>query len=131
MEARELRIGNWVFDSNNSIEREIQNIFTPQELWEIEELKAMQPIPLTEEWLLKFGFESYSTHVNYNELQIKNKKPNKHIVVRLGIQNKYFSVFNHSECDFTELQFIRQLDFVHQLQNLYFALTGEELTINE
>jgi hypothetical protein len=88
---------------------------------------CFEPIKLTEEWLIKFGFESYSTHVNYNELQIKNKKPNKHIVVRLGIQNKYFSVFNHSECDFTELQFIRQLDFVHQLQNLYFALTGEEL----
>lgn len=77
-------------------------------------LKDLQPIPLTEEWLLRFGFEKS----------------------RLG----YFTVFcgNNvmSVCcfdDFSRVQIVTQtvstINHVHQLQNLYFALTGEELTL--
>ena len=76
-----------------------------------------EPIPLTDEWLLKFGFE---------KLDIDLYK----------IDNEYFILF------FNETYYIADEDwqnkkriigkgliYVHQLQNLYFALTGEELTI--
>ena len=53
------------------------------------------------------------------------------MVIRYGLQRDYFNIFNHSECDFTEMQYLTEVKFVHQLQNLYFALTGEELTIKE
>jgi len=70
---------------------------------------GIKPIPLTEEWLLKFGFESY--YKNGSEYQDKNM----YLVKNGDIwQNLKIGV---------------NLEHVHQLQNLYFALTGEELTI--
>ena len=76
-----------------------------------------QPIPLTEEWLLKFGF----VDKNYT-LELKAKR--KTIVfnwfskvVSTGKRSGYYS------------RKYRHIKYVHQLQNLYFALTGEELEV--
>lgn len=72
------------------------------------EYEKIQPIPLTEEIILKFGFE----------------KKGDFWFVKSGIKienrNNGFSYFRY-------LNEIKILS-VHQLQNLYFALTGEELT---
>jgi hypothetical protein len=154
MKATELRIGNWVEDHSEDggivqvkeighlLDKKLISIgfiipsggYSQTSLEEgdgfdeLEEDKMIQPIPLTEEWLVKFGFEEYSKHINGDfELCIKSDKPSQHIVVR--VYRGGFSVFNHSECDFTQIQFINRVKHVHQLQNLYFALTGEELTI--
>jgi hypothetical protein len=125
IQASELRIGNYVIEKGRrpftiSIEKicDFGNGFY-----------KFEPVPLTEEWLIKFGFVAYAKHCNYTELCIKSDNPSKHIVVRIGLQIKYFTVFNHSECDFTEMQYLTTLHYVHQLQNLYFALTQKELTI--
>jgi hypothetical protein len=75
--------------------------------------KNFKPIPLTEEWLLNFGFESDEIEWWNGILSIGICKeglrylPTEQINVRVGI------VLQH----------------VHQLQNLYFALTNEELTL--
>ena len=73
-----------------------------------------KPIPITEEWLLKFGFVQsqdidtiFGLKLNdfwyINEFQIRNN-------------------FNSILLDF-------ELKYVHQLQNLYFALTGTHLKL--
>lgn len=72
----------------------------------------LEGIPLTEEWLLKFGFQkkdlgNFEHHFNGFPLQ-KNQEC-----------FLYFT-FNHR---------YRDVKYVHQLQNLYFALTGEELKL--
>ena len=72
---------------------------------------AAKPIPLTEEWLLKFGF------VNGEK---NNFSFTKHVDLR---------IFGH-ESDYNGL-WIGKIEHVHQLQNIYFALTGEELTIKD
>lgn len=145
MKASELRLGNYIQVNNGSNYTGIGTVATMSNtgeendvayydnngLYEYTDLRLFQPVPLTEEWLIKFGFEAYSTHVNYIELQIKSNKPSNHVVIRYGLQRDYFNIFNHSECDFTEMQYLTEVKFVHQLQNLYFALTGEELTIKE
>jgi len=78
----------------------------------------IEPITLTEEWLLKFGFERNT---------INNKK---FIYYFFGYGYFYFdnNVFsmNFSSQD----DVVINIKYVHQLQNLFFALTGEELTIN-
>lgn len=73
-------------------------------------IDTLRPIPLTAEWIEKFGFD---------------KLPN---------QNKYdmdkfwaCKLRNGNEWHFEDLECI--VKYVHQLQNLYFALTGEELAI--
>ena len=77
-----------------------------------------EPIPLTEEWLVKFGFE-------------KSKQPNGTIFY--GQRSVFFRITKHPNRDdifhLFGYEFTVVLEYVHQLQNLYFALTGEELTI--
>ena len=116
MEARELRIGNYiingigeVFEANGET---INSFRVGQSL-----LGIFKPIPLTEEWLIKFGFIQYGDEGEY----FKHKKLFAFEFLNQGIEFKvYFSdvVFTH-------------VKHVHQLQNLYFSLTGKELTIKE
>ena len=81
----------------------------------------VKPIPLTEELLLKCGFRgSYS-----NELYINIKKGTN--LYSLGynfIENRCYL-----DVDFTFIDLDNEIKYLHQLQNLYFVLTGEELKI--
>lgn len=79
----------------------------------------VSPIPLTEEWMLKFGFEnSYRSDFTVTMQHATNDKFGIKINVSTGMSLVYLGI-------------PIRIEFVHQLQNLYFALTGEELTIKE
>jgi hypothetical protein len=113
----ELRIGN-LLDVDGKFWAVGDIVTNPFELFFIENndynhsLNA-KPIPLTEEWLLKFGFK-------YNEDSQENEVYKNGIILLLLRRNPI---------RFTLLTtvFSIKLQYVHQLQNLYFALTGEEL----
>ncbi|AGO47465.1 hypothetical protein Phi19:3_gp061 [Cellulophaga phage phi19:3] len=79
----------------------------------------LQPIPLTEEWLLKFGF-------------VKNDWTDGGTIIYYGWQNGAVLLETDSNSSFFILdgkhEEFNNIKHVHQLQNLYFALTGEELT---
>jgi hypothetical protein len=124
MKATELRIGNLV---NYKIVDELderKEWFEPCEIDAVD-LQVIdsyyQPIPLTEEWLLRFGFEDKKTCFNLSKRE------------ELGHD---FGDFAVSKYDDTQMKVWRgdrsiggcHIQHVHQLQNLYFALTGEELT---
>jgi len=119
MEARELRIGNNL--NYDTAEGDIlPTVIDWQDIkWATEDLKGFNlvhsPIPITEEWLLRFGFDN----IGVKEL------PNKS---HLQITNNFIGsvIFNPLKTDFIELT--EHVQYIHQLQNLYFALTGEELT---
>ena len=67
----------------------------------------IQPIPLTDEWLVKFGFEKDGTWFTKSGFGIS--------IDNLKWQMKgYIATFD-------------KCLYVHQLQNLYFALTGQDL----
>lgn len=74
------------------------------------------PIPLTEEWLFTLGFDK--------------KQHNMGICYTLGDFEVYISK-THGFCINYNGVFIKSTFYVHSLQNLYFALTGEELTIKQ
>ena len=121
MEAKELRIGNWIkCTKNNCLNKKGDFIIDEYEMVKILEhgQQFLEPIPLTYEWLLKFGFEWCNEYDSY-----KKEAEEKTYYVTLW------------RSGFIEL-FIKENNFcsgtipfkhVHQLQNLYFALTGEEL----
>lgn len=73
-------------------------------------IKFINPIPLTEEWLVKFGFNNKG-----NKYTIDNSRIICHLKIDIKVSGSKYRL-NH-------------IKNVHQLQNLYFALTGEELTI--
>lgn len=123
MKANELRIGNLV---NYRIIDEIDERKEWLEVSEIDydDLRILgikdemnndyQPIPLTEEWLLKFSFDNLGTFgFARGDFKLEFTK----------------NIITKQDCNFIfwiNLRIIR-LYSVHQLQNLYFALIGEEL----
>jgi hypothetical protein len=127
MKANELRIGNLInikciarqcLDAD--FEEQECNIYNIKGILEGNNDFLYEPIPLTEEWLLKFGFE-----VNRQTKEDNN-------IWRCSCTEGYFEVEQiigfflwDNHCYGTEIK------YVYQLQNLYFALTGEELQLKD
>ena len=122
MKAQDLRIGNNIFHRNKAITVNWQEL-----KWIQEENNNFQPIPLTEEILLKFGFSTTDYKKGYIGIDHKAGGIITDFVLTyplvIGEFQKHF-IWEHSKFKYNELK------YVHQLQNLYFALTNEELTIN-
>ena len=139
MKANELRIGNLVVFSDD------QTLFTVGEIQETGlvvqnqdettwiELVEFEPIPITEEWLKRMGFDlRFDFDKDYG---IYYKKLREDTEDMLTMRPYYMGGFlwGHSENpeEFPiEMGSPIGIEFVHQLQNLFFALTGEELTTN-
>lgn len=88
-------------------------------------LHALMPIPLTEEWLAKFGFKRHDEEDCNGYLAYRPSTA--HFSVRLFINYTGHVCAHYSGTAIST----NHPQYVHQLQNLYFALTGEELTIKE
>jgi hypothetical protein len=76
-------------------------------------LKYINPIQITEEWLLQLGFY-------------------KNIDTGLFEKSGYQIDLTVLKCHFYLPDFgdwYKEIEFIHELQNLYFALTGEELEL--
>jgi hypothetical protein len=119
IQAQELRIGNWVFANMGG-----EYIQVDLESFEMiaDDFGGFEPIPLTPEILEKCGFDKL------RRLYLKSKwydYPENNKPKLTAINNNEFEISRsglgsfHPECR-----------YLHQLQNLYFALTGEELTID-
>lgn len=87
----------------------------------------IQPVNLTEEWLLKFGFLAMQFD-NEDDWFVK------------GSGRKVFKISTangEKECDIwiplyqsgigKDFAYLTDIEYVHQIQNLYFNLIGEEL----
>ena len=125
MEAKELRIGNYYIDIDDKLTE-----LSGYELYEMtikENTESLgetefRPIPLTEEWLVKFGFY-YGDSVDYGYLWLKCKMGE--FYVRPSYLGGFYWGFDYNN----EINGQNNIKHVHQLQNLYFALTNEELKL--
>jgi len=141
MKVTELRIGNYAFDSdrNDPYFYQIVRIETKEYTeWNsgdkfnvIGKIEGSEngyyemnpsPIPLTEEWLERFGFEKTYSELSYCEYDLGK------IGVEINSDKLTVSYNYGSDVEWVNFNHIKH---VHQLQNLYHALTGEELTIKE
>jgi hypothetical protein len=84
------------------------------------ELTELNPIPLTEEWLTKFGFEKDKRSADYVQVYYFGENP---------VTNDWMISLKNTGKGFFYRNSHFSVNYVHQLQNLYFALTKEELTI--
>lgn len=129
MTAKELRIGNWIKTPNQDVFRidlfdyvsngigkfgEIHSKDTHPLTWYLQDLA---PIPLTTEWLERMGFENmgdeWMLYQNENTFIIEEKHGG---YVYTGGEGVEFSKVFH---------------YVHQLQNLFYALKFEELELDK
>jgi hypothetical protein len=145
----ELRIGNIVWETSmanpstddmdeivvgavngvyNTIYDDQDNIYSKEYIY---------PIPLTPEWLERLGFvlvnDNWTAFVGVVTPVALYRKRRKYIDFDIAVNktantiNRLYKV-NNDEYGFLDGPTIES---VHQLQNLYFALTREELTIKE
>lgn len=131
MKAPELRIGNlieaispssWLYHAGQIQVEEITQFGVNLSSGDhtVYEWDNIRPIPLTEEWLTQFAFEKdedgfFILEIGRKSFSISPNEDN-HVVYRHDIGLSYTSIHNG-------------LEYVHQLQNLYYALTGEELQL--
>ena len=109
--ANELRIGNLV-----NFEGDIMSVTSGDIHYFDENLDSFSPIPLTPEILEKAGFKHLTDGVYELATETLSICYDEH-----GIDIAF-----KDDMIATDLDHIKSL---HQLQNLYFALTGEELPI--
>lgn len=131
MKASELRIGVYVMLIKSGLYGMITGILKSSmhksytietDCFGLNSLDSFEGIPLTEEWLLKFGFEdtSYADFI---------KKFNDHEYIRVSFKDYAHTTLACKPIEVSDFDLKLECKYVHQLQNLYFALTGEELTI--
>ena len=108
MKANELRLGNLFIEEHSGKIIEVigleKNRITFSGVF-LDKWQA-KPIPLTEEWLLKFGFE-------------KKTRSFVKCIISIKCQSRFFYYIPTS----------LEIKHVHQLQNLFYCLCGEELKI--
>jgi hypothetical protein len=109
--AADLRIGNLVQVGNEIEKLELVDF---ADMYENSTLIHYHPIPLTEEWLLKLGFQKL--YDNYYLLYVGSFKIN------------YYYNFSGSTWKFMLEEELLDIKSVHELQNLYYSLTKKELT---
>lgn len=115
MDVRELRYGNWI-SINYGTKEKIDIVERKAVMSDLMVAEMLDPIPLSEEWLIKFGFESEKVYEVVFEYTIDKKH-------RIQTDGEMYILMGYKDGI--------EIKYVHQLQNLYFALTGEELTIKE
>ncbi len=148
MNAAELRLGNWVTVNNpkawaglkaipmqvESVEIKKDDMFpdstgavgvTDNDFSDYSQFdEFIEPIPLTEEWLTKFGWRYYNGRMHGDMTMDTQCK------IDLDWVSDKIQLKGHYEPGETYRP-MSHIKYVHQLQNLYFALTGQELTIQK
>ena len=120
IKANELRIGNY-------IQTAYDVVAVDRKLFEVGDFEnKLHPAPLTEEWLMKLGFKKReSFNFDYYERIIPIT------TFRIQQSERSFTVNENCTYAFMDGVFLAEIAHIHQLQNLYFALTGEELILQE
>ena len=118
MDAKELRIGNFYqYAGDNGIVYATVKVIKYNEFgllsnYDGTNFEICQPIKLSQSILIQFGFFKHEGWF---------KKGN---IVLHPVNNEYYRTGTHYGREMCTVK----IEHVHQLQNLYFALTGEELT---
>ncbi|MBS9774751.1 MAG: hypothetical protein KGV59_06305 [Tenacibaculum sp.] len=126
LQARDLRIGNLVLYDNQITKIEsirkgnTDFLIGLKDYDDLKFLKDIQPIPITEEWLLKLGFELTANTLYTKRFDLKDN-------MKIGY------IFHKANPKETGMRFIGHIfndkKYVHELQNLVYYLTGNELKL--
>ena len=87
-------------------------------------LNTFRPIELSKDWLFRFNFSHSEFMKGYIGLETNNTS-------FILVEPNEFKDFYSFPFTIGGVQMNRKIEFVHELQNLYFALTNKELILND
>ncbi len=127
MNRNELRFGNYI-RFNEYFDGELmepnEKALDEEDMWMLwdDGLPDISPIPLTEEWLRRLGFSDKNYKEGYIGIDVGDTD---------FVLNKPHDNWLHFGWDFKYGGWPRQksFEFVHELQNFFFVLTGKELEL--
>ena len=142
IQANELRIGNYVYDNFDVTNPRVITKINIDDFISMSHGNKYYPIPITEEILLKCGFEVSTSADIYEKdvysIQIENSRSlcfyNCEVTQMETGEKKTVSTWffdyewAHSVTNDGN-SFWNRPKYLHQLQNLYFCLTGQELNV--
>jgi hypothetical protein len=133
IQENELRIGNLVNYENEAycVWSEIRKYSVTLDNLKTRHIGAaaydeIEPIPQTEEWLLKFGFEK--TNIKMSGCNVWQKGKYRVLKSYLNDDNSYSLCIDGIT---PPTWAIAKFEYVHQFQNIYFALEKQELEIKK
>jgi len=131
MKTNELRIGNYL---NGKQGRVIVTEIRTNNSVKIHDNTSsfyvgicLTPIEITKEWLFNFGFKDIGLNMSGSNWLVKEQKGIWRQAIRIAYNERSEEWSLTLECVSPPTLSIARLKYVHQLQNLYFALTGNEL----
>lgn len=112
----DLRIGNWIRERGRQYEFTVSSgTFSYMEIHK----DFFEPIPLTEQWLERLGFENEKIGgLIFTDYKMMDSS--LEVLMVLGNTGKWQIAFEKHNLQV-------YIKYVHELQNLYSALTGKEL----
>lgn len=135
MEATDLRIGNLVdYENTTHVVTGIDGATIKSEWLKArhdsykDDISEHLGILITEEWLARFGLKKM---IGYS----KETSKNKYLEVAWNDKDKWYVMFRNTHIgsstryldDYVCLR--TDLKYIHELQNLYFAISGRELEL--
>lgn len=119
---QELRVGNWFYDKSGNPKQAIALGYETIKV--LDENGCLyddaMPITLTPEILVKCGLKLEDAYYGFRK--------GRYIILQMS--NSFTLFLNKIESSPEIMELITGFKYLNQLQNLYFALTSEELTIN-
>jgi hypothetical protein len=114
--STELRLGNLFIEKYSNEQIEVIELKKDEIMFsgDFKGKWQAEPIPLTEEWLIKFGFKNSGMGF-YRKIES--------CMELINISDLYFRFYYKGKSVQADM------NHVHQLQNLFHALTQKELTI--
>ncbi len=95
------------------------------------------PILITEEWLIAFGFKKHEEQGRYGYRYYISSGVDYNYVIERDFRKEISHFFGvettdapNSFEDYKPYWFAYEIKYIHQLQNLIFSITNEELTLN-
>ena len=123
MKTTELRVGNYIEDCFDVKRYEVRQL-------DLEDFSAMlnyrnsshpntyRAVKLNDEWIKSFGFENIKT---------QDKFFTKDNTIGISTADDKFRFI---QGNFVYQIILRELEYVHELQNLYYSITGVELSVS-
>jgi hypothetical protein len=116
MKASELRIGNYYSDLSGVCTLKQSDFLNL-------DIEKIEPVLLTEQWLLDFGFKKRKNRYFFDDW----------IIVQIEDGN-----WDNPSLDFfikrdfhKKKRYVTCVQYVHELQNLFYPVSGKELTIKK